>query len=840
MPRVQYLQTTFNSGVLDPRLAARLELRQYYQGLSRGTNILIRPMGGVRRRPGTRYLATLAQEVESIEAVASATAPNGGDPLAAKDTDRTVLLETTTNVGTVNPYVAVQYDLGEPRTVRFADALDLTVTGGNTDEFRIQYSGDGVTWSNFGDAFLRVDQELRDYRREGPVTARYWRVAKVGGSDLGAETASLGGFRLWSETGQVADGRIMAFEFSVAQRYAVVAGDKNLAIVQDDKIVANVPAPWSYGDLAELDHAQSADTMILVHPDYAPQRLVRGDASSLWRLEPVPFTSYPQVDFNDASSPEPVSEVQEISFEGATWEQGNTFVIEIRGATTRSITYAGAATAEEQATTAENMRREIQKIGVLPATGVVVEFVSYTAGPPDVAVFRVSFTEASADSYELIGVIPEQVPSSAKAVVSRTAAGSSRKENAWSATRGWPSSITFHEGRLWFGGSRSLPQTVFASQIGDLFGYTIGEGFDDDAIVQTLNSDRLNAIQAIFSGRELHLFTTGGEATYGSDVLTPENAYPKFQTRFGSGEVRPVSIDGSTLFVQRTGKVLREFVFDLNEDAYLSPPLTAVSPSIVNAIRDMAAWQGSGDDDANYVFVVNGDGTVAVFNTLRAQEVASWVEWTTRGEFKAVETVLEDIYFLVKRTIDGADRLMLERVDESLLTDCAKTGSTVDALAGPFFFPAVQTDLAHLEGAEVDALADGYYLGRAAVAGGELVVPELEDLLEAEIGLPFAVDCATMPLNSEFGNGANFLRKKRLVHARLYVYQTGGVVFNGRRYYDRQFDEDTFDSPAPLHTGMIEIPTSSDWVNGPLVITFGQDVPAPFELLGMDLQVETE
>ena len=60
MPRTLNFQTNFVAGVLDPRLASRTDLQQYYQGVEEGTNVLNLPQGGMKRRPGMAYQATLA------------------------------------------------------------------------------------------------------------------------------------------------------------------------------------------------------------------------------------------------------------------------------------------------------------------------------------------------------------------------------------------------------------------------------------------------------------------------------------------------------------------------------------------------------------------------------------------------------------------------------------------------------------------------------------------------------------------------------------------------------------------------------------------------------------
>jgi hypothetical protein len=42
-------------------------------------------------------------------------------------------------------------------------------------------------------------------------------------------------------------------------------------------------------------------------------------------------------------------------------------------------------------------------------------------------------------------------------------------EDVWSATKGWPRSVTFHQGRLFFGGSKSRPSTIWGSKVAFYF-----------------------------------------------------------------------------------------------------------------------------------------------------------------------------------------------------------------------------------------------------------------------------------------------------------------------------------------------------------------------------------
>ena len=59
MSRIVRVQTNFTSGELDPKLRARIDLQQYYNGLETAQNIVVQPQGGIARRDGTRFITEL-------------------------------------------------------------------------------------------------------------------------------------------------------------------------------------------------------------------------------------------------------------------------------------------------------------------------------------------------------------------------------------------------------------------------------------------------------------------------------------------------------------------------------------------------------------------------------------------------------------------------------------------------------------------------------------------------------------------------------------------------------------------------------------------------------------
>ena len=59
MTRARLVKTSFTAGELDPLLLGRLDLKAHEEGASRLRNVIVHPTGGVTRRPGTRYVATV-------------------------------------------------------------------------------------------------------------------------------------------------------------------------------------------------------------------------------------------------------------------------------------------------------------------------------------------------------------------------------------------------------------------------------------------------------------------------------------------------------------------------------------------------------------------------------------------------------------------------------------------------------------------------------------------------------------------------------------------------------------------------------------------------------------
>jgi hypothetical protein len=381
-------------------------------------------------------------------------------------------------------------------------------------------------------------------------------------------------------------GRLAAFEFNTEQTYLLVLTDTLMTIFRGEQEIARIVTPWSEDRLAQLAWTQSADTMLIAHPDVPPQRLTRGPGES-FALAPWRFVACPFFRFGD----------EEVT-------------LAVTG-TTGNVTVTASAPSFEPLHAGVEFRIGKKRLRITAVT---------------------SPTVASATILETLA---------------GTAATRDWDEAALSPARGWPATLCFHQDRLVMGGSRDLPNRLWLSRTGDLFNFDLGTGLDDEAIEFALVSDQVNAIRAVFSGRHLQVFTSGAEWMVTGDPLTPGNIQLNRQTRIGSPVDRmvpPVDVDGATIYVSRTGRGVHEFAFADVEQAYQSSDLAVVARHLVERPVGMAY-----DQVSRLLHIVMGDGSLATLTLYRAEQVTAWTRQETQGAFRAVAEVEGIVYLLVER-----------------------------------------------------------------------------------------------------------------------------------------------------------------------------------------------
>ena len=835
MAKTRFIQSSFVSGELSPLLKGRTDINQYYQALETAENVVIVPQGGLRRRPGTAFVGSVVENLSFLSQVP--TMPNGGTGSVINDLDDTTTTSTTTGISTTDPYVVCLYDLGSATTIEFFDLRSISLSSGTSDEFKIQYSTDNVTFVDAADVPL-LGTNAQDFRIQVTNTARYWRLARIGTTDLGAATVTAAGVNPVRQNGLLATPKLVDFSVEDDRHYLIEFTIENIRIYRSTggatpstTRVADVKPLYSPSD-ANTDQIRVAqiENVMLIFGTFQPMRLVNLGTDDDWVLDYIPFTNVPQFDYDDDDSPTPTSEVQVMTLGGGSLAVGDRFQVDIESIQSKNITYAGDSTADERSSTVFNIQKNLQEMPVFASTGVSVARTGALQ-------YTITISGASAKAFELFAGYFTEGDASNTVSFTQTTQGSPRKEDVWSSTRGWPKSACFYEGRLVIGGTQSKPQSLFMSKTSDFFNFDLDDGDDDEAIFATISSRNLTDIVDVYPGRNLQIFTSGAEFAVTSRPVTPSNINVQPQTSHGANTVEVQDVDGSTLFIDRHGKSLLGFVYSFNEDAYVTDDRSVLASHLINQPVDMALLAGTASDDANWLFIVNSDGNATILNTLRSQDINGYTQWKTDGDIKSVCVVDDQLFMSVEREIDSTDRLFIERWDFDHMLDCSikntRTGSDV-------------TGLEHLNGEEVSVLVDteNYVLDRRTVSSNKIVLDANEEYSgDYEVGILFTPTIKPMPLNTNLGSGANQMRLKKIVRMNLRVYESSGITIDGVAVPIRAFGEAGATSPLspePITptSGIIEDVYDINGWGREVVPTISTPDPTPMHIQMIEYEVE--
>lgn len=413
-------------------------------------------------------------------------------------------------------------------------------------------------------------------------------------------------------------GRLIEFEFNTQQTYLLCLTDQLMSVYHDGTIVAVLTTPWSEQQITQLNWTQSADTLLLCHPDIEPQKLSRS-AGGGWSLEGWTYFT----------------------------EDNGTIQQPYFNYTDNSITLTPSGTS-----------------GTVTLTASASVFTADYVG----AQIKMRGVSATVDSY----ISATEITVTLLDTLSTTDATADWQEATFSHHRGWPISVAFHQDRLVIGGARDLPNRLWLSKSGDIWNFDLGEGLDDEGIEFAILSDQVNAIRAVFSGRHLQVFTSGAEWRVTGDPLTPTSIQVNRQTRVGSmvdRQVPPIDVDGATIYAARNGRELREFIYTDIEAAYQSNDLSLVARHIIDQPVDQVF-----DKEKRHLHLVLADGVIATLTMYRAEQVTAWTRQYTDGEFLSIANVGGDIYVMVKR----GGSITIEMLDDEVYLDSALIGEAVN------------------------------------------------------------------------------------------------------------------------------------------------------------------
>ncbi len=715
------------------------------------------------------------------------------------------------------------------------------------------------------DPKLRARTDIAQYK-SGLTTAKNVSIQPQGGAKRRDGTKYVATL----DSGAANAVRMVSFEFSINDSYMLVFTPGKMYVFKNGAQVTNINgsgsdfltvASLTASILPEMNWVQSADTVIVVHEDLPPTKIVRGATDSSWTASAIAFDHIPQFTFVvDVHSPQftitpsAVSGNITITASSVTTDTGTA---QAGGTDTITLKSSSSFTVDDQPNgmyieltsgTGSGQKRHIEDY--VGSTKVATVNTAWTTQPDATTHYAIkAFNSAAVGDYASVATgfgraryvefVSDTVMKAfvdvpffdTDAIVAGDWNSEHGYEDVWSATRGYPRSVTFHEGRLFFGGTKSRPSTLFGSRVSDFFNFNPGEALADDGVEATLDTGTFNAIVDIFSGRNLQVFTSGAEFFVPQTLdepITPSNLIVKQQTAFGMKPgIRLQNVDGSTLFIQRQGKALQEFVFSDSVQAYTSAKISLLSSHLLKSPEEMAVRVATSTDEGDRLMIVNGtDGSIACYTLLRSQNVIAPSEWTTDGEFLNIGVDVDDIYVVVKRTINSAAAYYVELFDANVLLDSAKTGGAASSVT-----------MAHLNGESVKIIRDGVIEPDQTVpASPHTVTFATAATSSHQVGLNFTPEIKTLPVEPNLASGSLKGFKKRIFEVNAELFETQALTINGKLVPFRNFGASVLDSSVQEFTGI----KTQHGILGYTYdgqITIGQTVPLKMTLLGIDYKV---
>lgn len=661
---------------------------------------------------------------------------------------------------------------------------------------------------------------------------------------------------------------LVRFEYAPDQSYVLEFGDQYVRFYTDHGQLLSggspyeVATPYALADLTSADGTfmlrffQSGDVLFITHPSYWPRELARLGATN-WTLTKFEPEDGPFDDINTTSTTVYASaatgSVTLTASAGifASTDVDQLFYIETQNLTTTPWK-AGETSVSANALRRVDLRvyREgnaghtagtvtpTHSIGTQNDGALDWEYIHAGAGWARIT----GYTSATEVTATVLSELPDTVVGSGNATTLWA-------HGAWSDTRGFPSQVSFFRERLVFGQGLRL-QFSEAGTFRSFRTKTGGEITAANGFVRELNGDGLSRLHWLQSASQLRVGTDGGELVVKeistSEPFGPENASSVFATAYRSRNMAALAVNDVSFFVQRSGRKAREYYYDFSRDVYKGPDMTFLAEHITaGGIIDLAFVA----EPVPTLYAVRSDGVLLQMVYERDNEVVGWSRRTLGGSgvVEAIAAIpsptegVDDLWLVVRRTINGATKRYVERLHQPLTTgglledawylDSAVqyNGAATTAISG----------LDHLEGELVKVLADGATTPDVTVASGAITLPFAAS--KVLVGYGYTGILEPQKPEADVRMGTAIGQRQRTGEMVLSLLNSGSGQATKMGLATKLYTiilrrtVDPFESPPPLFTGISKVTAPMGWNDGE-ALRVEQGEPLPFTVLSIVAQ----
>ena len=259
---------------------------------------------------------------------------------------------------------------------------------------------------------------------------------------------------------------------------------------------------------------------------------------------------------------------------------------------------------------------------------------------------------------------------------------SSLTEPAWSVPRGYPSVCSSFQNRAFFANTDLLPNGLWGSVTNDYNDFDDSKLDDDSAISWYPTSDDINYIRFIVPYRSLTIHTNSGVFSTPLSVetaITPSNFSLTLQDSTPAEAVQPRGIDNQIVIL--SGNDAHSLLWDGFNNAYQSSIISIANEQLIRDPVDEAAFVDLTRAGSRYMLIINGDGSMAIYQTLISEEVQGFTP-------AILEQAYGNAYFRwVATSFDGRGWFVTEReIPNGTVTGALSTYTPVFPVVGTNIF----------------------------------------------------------------------------------------------------------------------------------------------------------
>jgi hypothetical protein len=412
-----------------------------------------------------------------------------------------------------------------------------------------------------------------------------------------------------------------------------------------------------------------------------------------------------------------------------------------------------------------------------------------------------------------------------------------------------PTSCTFYEGRLVFGGTAERPHTLWMSATDNYLDFDIRYvPVADSSIELTLASRKWEEIRSLVALDRLLVFTDGGvwavSGPGGAPAAADDLLQARVQSEVGASERDPLVLGQSVLYVADRGGMVHDLAYSDEAQGYQGGNVSFLAQHLFQ--QDVVSWTYA-RAPWNLVWAAMADGTLLSCQYQRGQ-IPAWTAHDTDGTVEEVCAIPEGdedvVYVCVKRTINGSMYRYIERMTSRVVGDVSAAADGLAAAKSAICLDCSDTvavsDSAsvtgissHLEGAEVYANAAGWATGPFTVDGGAITLPAAVTG-DVHVGLLYTPEIELLDLPD--GRNREKIVKRCFVDVEASRGMFVGEDFDHLSEWKMRTPDDAFD-PVPLQTTTAEVRVQGSWNRGGRAV-LRQTQPMPVTVTGFTREVE--